>query len=326
MKIDLHAHVIPRECFEMIDKHGRNLVDTVVKTAAGEYVLATGRSVAPRSDPKIIIEDMDKVGLDMRALAIYPPAVFYDVDSDDGLRFSRTQNNALADMVHAHSKRLLGFATLPMQDMSLAVPELERAVKELGLQGVQIIASVNGRNLDEPEFAPFYRKVQELDVPIFIHPRGEVAAGAERMQKYFLGNLIGNPLETTLAIASIIFGRVLEDFPRLRFIVAHAGGYTPFVRGRWEQGYQFMKQCRTIPKPPGEYIKQMYFDTVIHFGPALAYLVDTVGADKVVLGTDYEAPMGIFDPVAQVRNSAGISAEDKEKILEQTSLAVLKLR
>jgi aminocarboxymuconate-semialdehyde decarboxylase len=326
LKIDLHAHVVPRDCFEMIDKHGRNHMSEIKKNAAGDYVLASGRSVAPRSDPKIIIQDMDKIGLDMRALAMYPGAVFYDIDPDDGIAFARKQNDAIARMVQANPKRFLGFATLPMQDIDKAVPELDRAVHELGLKGVQIMASINGKNLDEPEFGPFYRKVQELDVPIFIHPRGDQSAGVERMKKYFLENLIANPLETTLAIASIVFGGVLESFPRLRFVMAHGGGYTPFIRGRWEQGFQYIRQCRTIPKPPGEYIKLMYFDTVIHFGPALAYMVDTVGADKVVLGTDYEAPMGIFDPVAQVRNAAGISAKDKEQILERSSLAALGMK
>jgi aminocarboxymuconate-semialdehyde decarboxylase len=326
LKIDLHAHVVPRDCFEMEDSAGHKHGIAIKKNAAGQEVLPSGRPIAPRCDAKTIIENMDKVGLDMRAISMYPGDVLYNVPPNDGLMFARKQNDALAGMVDFNPKRLIGFATVPMQDMSLAVPEMDRAVKELGYKGFAILAGVNKKNLDDPEFAPFYSKVQELDVPIFVHPRGGQMPGADQMKGYFLENIVVNPLDTTLAIARIVFGGVLESFPRLRFVFAHAGGYVPFIRGRWEQGYQFIKECKTIPKPPGEYIKLMYFDTVIHFGPALSYLVDTVGPDHVVLGTDYEAPMGIFDPVAQVRNSAGISAADKEKILEETSLAVLKMK
>jgi aminocarboxymuconate-semialdehyde decarboxylase len=128
-----------------------------------------------------------------------------------------------------------------------------------------------------------------------------------------------------LAVASIIFGGVLEDFPRLKFVFAHSGGYTPFIRGRWEHGYQFVAKCRSVPRPPSEYLKMMYFDCLNHFEPALAYLVDTVGPDRVVLGSDYPADMALFDTVSHVRNAGGISALDKEKILEITGPRLLGL-
>ena len=117
----------------------------------------------------------------------------------------------------------------------------------------------------------------------------------------------------------------MERFPKLKFLFSHAGGFIPFIRGRWEHGYEFMDEAHSTPKPPIEYFKQMYFDTVIYFSPALAYLVDTVGADHVVLGSDYPPPMGVANPVAFVRNAAGVSAADKEKILEHSSVDLLKL-
>ncbi|MFC2022133.1 amidohydrolase family protein [Chloroflexota bacterium] len=330
MKIDLHAHFIPRDCFDMVGKKGHKHGLTMGKDASGQDVLMLGNmsagSIAALCDQERRIQNMDKIGLDIQAISILPPSIFYDIDSEDGLSFCQRQNNAIAEVVRAYPDRFVGMATVPMQDMSKAVPELERAVRKLGLKAVEILSNINGKNLDEPEFWPFYQKAQDLDIPIYIHPStGRLNAGADRMQRYFLINLIGNPLDTTLAIASIIFGGVLESFPRLRFLLSHAGGYAPFIRGRWEQGYQFIEACHSIPKPPSEYLKLMYFDTVIHFGPALAYLVDTVGADKVVLGSDYPASMGVFDPVNHVRNAAGISAASKEKILEQTSVTWLKL-
>lgn len=330
MKIDVHAHFLPSATFDKLDRDGRSYGPRIRKNAEGKEMLFIrdkefGIRVASRVEPELIIKDMDKIGLDMRALSILPPGVFYEVNPEDGVSFARRQNDAIAQVVTAYPDRFIGMATLPMQDVSKAVTELERAVRVLGFKAVQILTNVNGKNLDEPEFQPFFQKAQDLDVAIFVHPRPLQAAGIERMQRYFLDNTIGNPLETTIAVASIIFGGVLERFPRLRFAFAHAGGYTPFIRGRWERSYKFVAKSRCNPKPPSEYLKLMYFDTIIHYGPALAYLVATVGADKVVLGSDYDADIGIHDPVRHVRNAAGISAADKQKILEETSVALLKL-
>jgi aminocarboxymuconate-semialdehyde decarboxylase len=328
MKIDLHAHFRPDVSYEIVDAKGRKSGPTITKNNSGKKVIVVGKRVRaanPASDPKEYIRDMDRIGLDMMALSVLPPYIFYDVNSDDGLTIARRQNDALAEVVQANSDRFVGMATVPMQDARKAASEVERAIRDLRFKGVEIAASVNGKNLDEPEFRPFFEKVQELDVPIFVHPIAPIAAGVERMQKYFLENLIGNPLETTLAVASIIFGGVLEDFPRLKFVFAHSGGYTPFIRGRWEQGYQFVAKCRSVPRPPSEYLKMMYFDCLNHFEPALAYLVDTVGPDRVVLGSDYPADMALFDTVSHVRNAAGISASDKEKILEVTGPRLLGL-
>ncbi|MDP3878728.1 MAG: amidohydrolase family protein [Dehalococcoidales bacterium] len=328
MKIDLHAHLIPRDCLDMTDKNGRKFGLTLGRDASGREVLASaGRpsstTVAEMCDPEYRIQDMDKIGLDMQVISVAPTNIFYDFDAEEGLGFARRYNDGIAEVVRDYPDRFLGMATLPMQAVDKAVLEMERSVRELGLKAVEIISNINGKNLDEPEFWPFYEKAQEMGVLIYVHPMR--VAGADRMKKYWLANLVGNPLDTTIAVASIIFGGILEKFPRLKFLFSHAGGYAPFIRGRWEHGYQYIDECRSIPRPPGEYFKQIYFDTIIHFGPALAYLVDTVGADKVVLGSDYPFAMGDPDPVATVRNAPGIPAADKELILERTSAALLGL-
>ncbi|MFC1847671.1 amidohydrolase family protein [Chloroflexota bacterium] len=328
MKIDLHAHFIPRDCLDMRDRNGRQYGHTIGKNASGQEVLMAGNlfrsTVADMCDPEKRIQYMDGIGLDMEVISAAPANIFYEVNAEDGLSFAQSYNNAIAEVVRAYPDRFLGMATVPLQDISKAVIELERAVRELDLRAVEIISNINGKNLDEPELRPFYEKAQELDIPIYVHP-GNVA-GAERMQKYWLVNLVGYPLDTSLAIASVIFGGVLESFPRLKFLFSHAGGYAPFIRGRWEHGYKFsVDACRSIPKPPSEYFKLLYFDTIIHYDPALAYLVDTVGVDKVVLGSDYPFDMGDMDPIAIVRNATGISEANKERILEHTSAALLKL-
>jgi len=328
VKIDLHAHIIPRDCFDMTDRGGRNYGPTISKDASGQEILMTGRMshgpiVTQMCDPERRIQDMNRTGLDMQAISISPNSILYNVDAEDGLIFSRKHNNGIAEVVRAYPDRFVGMATVPLQDVSMAISELERAVLDLGLKAVEITSNINDKNLDEAEFWPFYRRVQELDIPIFVHPRN--VAGFDRMQRYYLANLIGNPLDTTIAIASVIFGGVLESFPRLKFLFAHAGGCAPYIRGRWEHGYQSRAECRSIPKPPGEYFKLMYFDTITHSGPSLAFLVDTAGADKVVLGSDYPFAMGDFDPVSTVQSLTGLSPKDREKILWDNAVALLKL-
>jgi len=328
MKIDLHTHFVPRDCFDMTGRDGRNYGPTIGKDASGQEVLMVdgksfGPIVAQICDPERRIQDMDRAGLDMQAISISPLSIFYDIDAEQELSFCQRHNNGIAEVVRAYPHRFVGMATVPMQDVDKAVVELERAIHELRLKAVEIGSNINGKNLDEPEFWPFYEKAQELDIPIYVHPLN--VAGADRMQRYWLANLIGNALDTSIAIASIIFGGVLERFPRLRFLFSHAGGFSPFMRGRWEHGYQYVPECRSIPKPPSEYFKLIYFDTVIHFSPALAYLVNTVGPDKVVPGSDYPFAMGDLSPITTIRNTPGISAASKEMILEHTGVQLLKL-
>ena len=328
MKIDLHSHFVPRDCFDLTDKQGINYGPSIARDASGQEILmADGRSegliVAKICDPKRRIQDMDEIGLDMQAISISPPSIVYSVDGEEGLGFCRKHNDRIAEVVTAYPDRFVGMATVPMQDMSRAVPELERAVNELGLRAVEIISNINGKNLDEPEFWPFYQKAQDLDILIYVHPIN--VAGADRLQKYLLLNLIGNPTDTAISIASIIFGGVLEKFPRLKFLFSHAGGSTPFIKGRWEHGYYSRTEPRSIPKPPSEYLKLMYFDTIAHYQPALAFMIDTHGIDRIVLGSDYPFAMGDLDPVSTVQSLAELSPKDKQKIFWDNAVPLLKL-
>ncbi|MFH1650566.1 MAG: amidohydrolase family protein [Chloroflexota bacterium] len=328
MRIDLHTHYMPRDCFGMTDREGNPCGPGVGRNEAGQEVLVIGKrsgepSVAHLCDPERRLEDMDRTGVEMQVISILPAAISYRVNAEDGLRFCRRHNDAIAEVVRAYPDRFIGMATVPLQDINMATSELTRAVRELGFRAVEILSNVEGRNLDAKEFWPFYQAAQELDIPVYVHP-GNVA-GADRMPRYWLANLIGNPVETTIAIGSIIFGGVLESFPRLKFLFSHAGGCAPYIRGRWERGYEQVAECRSIPEPPSKYFSRLYFDTVTHFGPALAYLVSSVGADRVVLGSDYPHQMGDLDPVATVRNTPGITAADREKILGKTAAALLNL-
>ena len=331
MHIDIHAHFIPENCVDVVDDAGRSYdVVKVVKGDGGkEEVIQAGRKSGDIAQQLYNVEkriaDMDAAGVDMQIISPVPPAVYYSLEADACLWFSRRLNDGIAQTVKKYPSRFLGMATVPLQAPDTAVAELDRAINELGLRGVEILSNVNGRDLDSPELLPFFKEVEALDVPIFIHP-GQVA-GADRMKKYHLGNLVGNPLDTTLAVAHIVFGGVLEKFPNLKFCLSHGGGYVPYQRGRWDHGYQVRAEGKVVIKhPPSHYIPLLYFDTITHFPPALEYLISSVGADKVVMGTDYPYDMGDTHPVQTVMSLPHVSDEDKQKILGGNAARLFKLQ
>jgi aminocarboxymuconate-semialdehyde decarboxylase len=327
MRIDVHNHFIPEVCFNL---PGRDVMpyrpSIVVDSSGQEVMLMDGAQPGPMArkfyDPESRIQDMKSMGVDMQVLAPLP-ALYYAADADLALGLCREENDRIAEVVESYPERFVGMATVPLQDADRSVKELERAVRELGLRGVQINSNVRGRNLGEPEFWPLYEAAQDLNVPVSIHPL--FVAGAERLQRYYLTNLIGNPIDTTIAIASIIFGGVLEKFPDLKFIFAHAGGCIPYIRGRIEHGYHVVPECRNaIPRPPGEYIELMYFDTITHDQQALAYMIETHGSDHVVLGSDYPFFMGDLDPMKWIQ-AMSLSEAEREGIVWHNAAALFKL-
>lgn len=286
--IDVHAHMIALGGPETEKKY-QDIMPYLFRDQSGRDVLMVRgqpRYLMPeqlyKTDKKI--KEMDQNKVDIQVLSIMP-LFQYDLDPELGMVYSQMQNNALAKMVNGHPGRFIGLATVPLQNPKAAARELERSMKELGLKGVEISNSVNEKNLDWRDLWPFYEKAQELGAFILCHPSD--APGAERMPKYHLVNLVGFPSATTLAIASIIFGGVLEDFPRLKFCFGHAGGFAPYQRGRLDHGYQVRTECKEfIRKKPSEYFKLLTFDTITHYPPALEYLIKTVGCDNVLLGSD----------------------------------------
>jgi aminocarboxymuconate-semialdehyde decarboxylase len=326
VKIDLHTHFIPRDCFDMVDDEGRPFGPSVRRDASGREVIfvdgvSLGPLLAPVTDPMVRLKDMDRSGIDMQALSINPSSVFNDMDPKAATALYRRYNDAIAEVVSAHPDRFIGLATVALQDVDLAVAELDRAVRTQGLRGVQIGSNIAGKNLDERKFWPFYEKAQELGTLIFMHPYHVLAP--ERMQRYWLINLVGNPIDTAIAVGSLVFGGVIESFPRLKFVIAHGGGAAPYLEGRWSHGHQAVAEAHSVPLTPKTYLKRMYFDTLTHSDLARAYLVGLVGADHVVLGSDYPFQMGDADPVATVRNDSKLTSEEKAVILDQSAELLL---
>jgi len=327
MKIDIHSHFLPRECFNTADKIVSKFRPSIITDSWGrEYMYLDGVQLNPDAaqlyDPQRRMEDMNRARIDMQALAPLP-VLYYSADAGMALDLCRAENDGISSLVKSFPQKFIGLATVPMQDMKKCIAELERAVNKLGLLGVQINTNIDGKNLDEQEFWPFYEAAESFNLPVFVHPH--FVAGAERMKKYYLTNLIGNPMDTSIAVASIIFGGILEYFPKLKFILSHGGGSIPYIRGRIEHGFRVIPACKqSIPKPPSEYFNNMYFDTITHYGPALTYMISTHGIGHIVMGTDYPFSMGDLDPVTSIEN-IHLSQENADKILWSNAASLFGL-
>jgi aminocarboxymuconate-semialdehyde decarboxylase len=343
--IDLHSHLIPEECLNMEYRWGEHTYgiytegegsDATVRLD-GRMVLGPGvpgqrwmreSGIDPLWNPEVRLRDMKAMGVTTQVVAAPPFLYFYGVDPSLGLECSQRLNNGLARVCSEHGDSFIGLCTVPLQDVDKAVTELRRCINELGMAGVEINSNVNGKNLDDPDLFPFFEAVAELDVPIFLHPHTPSSAyglNTDRFDKYYLRNLVGNPFETTLAVASLIFGRVLERLPELRIFCAHSGGNVAFNRGRWEFGWEEIKACQTIAKPPSAFLDSLFYDTIAHFEPALRYMHQTLGASQIVVGTDYPFDIGDWTPVATV-NAAFDDEADRRLVLHENAQRIFASR
>ncbi|MBJ3774613.1 amidohydrolase family protein [Acuticoccus mangrovi] len=259
------------------------------------------------------LADMDRMGIDMQVLSPAPPQYYYWADPELGLATSRLINEAIADAVARHPDRFAGFATLPIQAPELAVREMRRAVDELGLKGVEISTNVDGRELSDPAFAPVFAAAEDMGLVVFLHPLG--FSHGERLATHYLNNIVGNPLESTVAVSHLIFGGVLDRHPGLKICVAHGGGYLPAYSGRMDHAFHARDDCRGCHHPPSHYLRRLYFDTVLFDRTQLRHLVEVYGADHLLMGTDHPFDMGESDPVGFVRGTPGLSERDVDAIL-----------
>jgi len=329
MNIDVHAHYVPPESLRVASEIGQRHGLALAKNDRGRDALTRdGRTFltqlkAEFTDLDLRLSIMDQQAIDMQVLSPASSYFFYWLPAEESLEFARWLNENFADAVAKHPHRLVALGSVPMQDGVKAAQELERAMTKLGLRGVEVASNVNDRYFDDPSFNPFWEAAQALDALIFVHPNQVV--GADRMKDYNLANLIGNPTDTSLAFAKLIFGGVLERFPRLKFLLAHAGGFLPYTWGRLDRGYRIQDSAAAkLTKPPSEYVKLLHFDTITHSSMALEYLVANFGAEKVLLGSDYPYDMGDPEPVQSLHGSK-IANPQRELISSANALRLLSI-
>ncbi len=305
--IDIHAHSTP-QCFQREVLQGR--------TWHG-MTAAEGELFNPRNawTPEQRIADMNSIGVDVQVVSTNVAFYKYDQDVDTTVAIATDCNNEVHQMTMDYPERLAGLATLPMQDVRAAIAELERAVATLGFKGAMINDHVNGRTYDDPAFLPFWRAAEQLGAVLLIHQANPTMV-TPRIDRYHLPNTIGNLAERAVTFASFVFGGVMDQCPDLKICLAHGGGYTCFGAGRMDRGWLVRREARVnINRPPSEYLNRFYYDCLTHSEPALRMLIDTVGIDRVVLGTDWPADMMIDWPVGWVMGLPSLTQDEKEAIL-----------
>jgi aminocarboxymuconate-semialdehyde decarboxylase len=270
------------------------------------------------------LRDMDEMGVDVQALSCSPVQFKYSLNPELGAKAARAINENLAAIVERHPDRFVGLANVPLQAPELAAEELEHCVKALGFRGVEIGTNVAGAEISRDRDA-FWAKAQELDAMVFLHPNG--FTGGERLVDHYFQNVIGNPLDSTVAVAHLVFDGILERFPKLRIVVAHGGGYVAHYPGRMDHAWSARDDTRTaLLRKPRRSLAKLYFDTLVFDREQLRHLVNLWGADRLVVGTDYPFDMGWYDPRGFVEGCAFLRAAEKARILGGNAAKLLKLR
>ena len=325
--IDTHAHYFPQSYIDLIAKHGARCGTKVEKDAQGRtfilvgLLLRTGPITPLFIDIDARLEEMDRQGVKVHVLSLTQPMVYW-ADDDLGMQLCVAFNDAISAAHLQHPDRLLGFACLPFQNPKLALEELERAAKLPGIRGVYIATVVRDRDLSDRGFFPIYERMQELELPLFLHP---MMINNERMKQFYLINLCGNPFETALAASHLIYGGVLDAFPKLEISLPHAGGALPILRGRLDRGFHTRSECKTIARPPSEYLKRFTYDTISYDAQILQDLVDLVGADRILMGSDYCFDIAYEEPVKIVTGMKTLTDAQKELILGGNAVRLLKV-
>ncbi|MES2980382.1 MAG: amidohydrolase family protein [Pseudomonadota bacterium] len=282
---------------------------------------------AKLSDIPTRLADMDRMGIDVQAVSPAPTQYYYYAEPDFGLELARGVNDGIANVVAAQPERFVGIGSVPLQDATMAVRELTRCVEKLGFRGIEIGTHVNGVDLADKRLGldKFFAKAEALGTMLFLHPMGFTQG--ERMTEHYFNNFIGNPVESTLAVSHLIFGGVMERFPKLKVCVPHGGGYMTMAHARMDHGWKVRPDAQAfIKKKPSSYLKKFYFDTVTFNPRLISDLVEQFGASHVMMGSDYPFDMGDEDPVGLVQRAPGLTSEVQAQILGGNAMKLLGIK
>ena len=345
MIIDFHAHLVAEEFMEnlragrfaptLTSEPGTGAPPSSLKVGEGDrwevmVVRAAGsgesRSYLPRqvSGVDLRLAHMKNTGVDKQILSHITAMSFYTLDAGLNKEISASLNDGLAGLARKLPEKFACMAGVPLQDPPAAAAELKRAVG-LGHIGVKIGSNVAGENLNDPALDVFWDMAVSLDIPVFIHP-GDIIGSKDRMKDFHLNNLLANPIDTTIAAACLMFGGVFDRFPKLKVVLAHLGGFLPWIRGRLQQGYLVRDEPKACgSEAPETYLGNFYFDTVIHNADCMKFAVTTLGAGQILYGTDCPWNIGNLEPAKDIPGLSRLSEEDRQKILVENVGALYKL-
>jgi len=323
--IDFHNHFYPPEYLEAIQTGPSNIKVTVdsdnnpLLHYPGDYNIV----VPAHRDIDFRAAVLEKAGIDKQILTFTTPGIHIE-SSERSVELARIVNDSLAKIVNERGDRFAALATLPLNDPDASVAELERSFNDLGFRGVMVFSNINGVALSDQRFWPLYKKADKLNAVFYIHPSFPV--GVEAMTDYRLMPLIGFTFDTTLAAAKLVFSGVVEEFPRIRWVLGHLGGAIPYLAERLDRGYSAFKECREhISKKPSEYLKEFFYDTVNFDVKALQLAIDFAGADHLVAGSDYPHQIGSLEKMVDSIEKLNISSEEKAGIFGENAAGLLRL-
>ena len=323
-KLDLHTHFYTKEYFDQIrDLPSEFSFDqsptgqTIITFRGARFFGVT----PPMTDVEQRIEDMDRVGIDVEVVSLSTPNVFF-TDGEHQPEVARLINDAYAGLIAKHPTRFKGFASIPMDAPDAALTELHRAIGELQLNGVVLLSNIGGKPLTSPEYHPFFEEANRMGLCIFLHPM--IPLNSEPFREYVLGPIVGFPFDTTLAVARMCYSGVFEEFPNIRWIIGHLGGAVPYLMERMDNGFRDFAECREkIDKLPSVYLKQLYYDTVSFSPYTLKMVRDMVGADHMVMGSDYPHLLGSIDRSVSTIEGLQITEPEREEIFSGNALSIL---
>lgn len=325
--IDVHAHWYPRRFLDLLAREGpaHGLEWREVEGQGPQFRI--GHLVTGPTGPRYVdldarLEAMDEQGVAAHALSLSQPMVYW-AGRDLGERLAATFNEGLARAHERSPGRLVGLATLPMQEPALALRELERAAQLAGVRGVYLATRILDKELSDESFFPVYERIEARGLPLFLHPVNVI--DPQRLQRFYLTNLLGNPFESAIAAAHLIFGGVLDRFPALEVVLPHAGGAFAWLAGRLNRGWEKRPELRSASRSPLEYLRRFHYDTIGYADSVIDYLARAVGADRIVMGSDYCFPIAYERPVEVITRNAALSDAERRLILEANAKRLLKL-